>query len=80
MLLSCITLAFQVVCAKYCGEEHSPGRTSSRFCQPAPARMDCRNRNWPAFVFVQAPADGLPDLPDPFLITLLAIGTTFYVR
>ena len=59
MLLSCITLAFQVVCAKYVARTASAEDASPGFCQPAPACLDGRTGNWPGAVLVQGPADEL---------------------
>jgi O-antigen/teichoic acid export membrane protein len=79
MLLSCITLAFQVVCAKYIAKTES---TESR-CQ---VFASLHQRAWIAglgiglvLFLLRHPLTAYLNLPDPFLITLLALGTTFYV-
>ena len=79
MLLSCITLAFQVVCAKYVAKSTVEEDRVHVFAS-------LHQRSWLAgigiglllFLF-QRPLTAYLNLPDPFLITLLAIGTTFYV-
>src|SRR5579872_4358397 len=79
MLLSCITLSFQVVCAKYIA------KTSS-----AEERLDVfaglHQRSWLAgigiglLLFLLArPLTNYLNLPSPVLIYLLALGVTFYV-
>jgi len=79
MLLSCITLSFQVVCAKYIA------KTSS-----AEERLDVfaglHQRSWLAgigiglLLFLLArPLTNYLNLPSPVLIYLLALGITFYI-
>lgn len=79
MLLSCITLAFQVVCAKYVAKSKSPEERVHVFAS-------LHQRSWIAGIgiglllfLLKHPLTAYLNLPDPFLITLLAIGTTFYV-
>ena len=79
MLLSCITLAFQVVCAKYVAKSKSPEDRAQVFA-------GLHQRSWIAgigiglllFLF-KGPITAYLNLPDPFLIALLAAGTTFYI-
>ena len=79
MLLSCITLAFQVVCAKYVAKSTVQEDRVEVFAS-------LHQRSWVAgigiglllFLF-QRPLTAYLNLPDPFLITLLALGTTFYI-
>lgn len=79
MLMSAVTLSFQVVCAKYVARTKSPEEQARVF-----ARL--HQRAWMAgiaiglllFLSRQALARYL-NLPDPNLISLLALGTTFYI-
>jgi O-antigen/teichoic acid export membrane protein len=79
MLLSSITLAFQVICAKYIAKNASPERRIQVF-------DGLHQRAWIAgvtiglllFLFRQVLSDYL-NLPDPALISLLAVGTAFYI-
>jgi O-antigen/teichoic acid export membrane protein len=79
MLVSCITLAFQVVSAKYIARTPADEDQTRIFAT-------LLRRSWLAgisigallFVFKGLLTSYL-NLPDPFLITLLAIGTTFYI-
>jgi O-antigen/teichoic acid export membrane protein len=79
MLLSSITLAFQVVCAKYVAKSTS-----------APDRFQVfaslHQRSWIAGIgiglllfLLERPLTAYLNLPDPVLIWLLALGTTFYI-
>ncbi|MGA9390833.1 MAG: oligosaccharide flippase family protein [Candidatus Sulfotelmatobacter sp.] len=79
MLLSCITLAFQVVCAKYVAKGASPEDQCQVFA-------NLHQRSWIAgigiglllFLF-ERPLDTYLNLPDPVLISFLALGTAFYI-
>jgi O-antigen/teichoic acid export membrane protein len=79
MLLSCITLAFQVVCAKYVAKTAS---TEGRFHVFA----SLHQRAWMAgialalvlFLF-NHPLTAYLNLPDPALISMLALGMAFYI-
>jgi O-antigen/teichoic acid export membrane protein len=79
MLMSAVTLSFQVVCAKYVARTSSPEEKARVF-----ARL--HQRAWMAGIAIglllflgrNALARYL-NLPDPSLISLLAIGTTFYI-
>ncbi len=79
MLLSCITLAFQVVCAKYIAKTSSSEERSSLFAS-------LHQHSWLAgigiavllFVF-QHPLANYLNLPDLSLIWMLAVGTAFYI-
>src|SRR6202521_4875721 len=79
MLLSCITLAFQVVCAKYVAKGSSAEERSEVFA-------GLHQRSWIAgigiglllFLF-ERPLTSYLNLTDPVLISLLALGTAFYV-
>jgi O-antigen/teichoic acid export membrane protein len=79
MLLSCITLAFQVVCAKYVAKSKSPEDRAQVFA-------GLHQRSWIAGIgiglllfLLKGPITVYLNLPDPFLIALLAVGTTFYI-
>src|SRR4051794_36577577 len=79
MLASAITLSFQVVCAKYVASHDSATEKAAIF-----SRLHIRA--WMAgigigfllFVFNRALCNYL-NLPDPHLISLLALGTAFYI-
>jgi O-antigen/teichoic acid export membrane protein len=79
MLVSGITLSFQVVCAKYVAKTASPKAQAAVFAT-------LHQRSWLAgiaiglllFLFRQ-PLTAYLNLPNAFLITLLAVGTAFYI-
>jgi O-antigen/teichoic acid export membrane protein len=79
MLVSCITLAFQVVSAKYIARNPLVEDRASVFAS-------LHRRAWIAgisigallFLFEQ-PLTNYLNLPDPVLISLLALGTAFYI-
>jgi len=79
MLTSAITLSFQVVCAKYVASHDTGEDKSSIFAS-------LHLRAWMAgiaiglllFLFNRAITDYL-NLPDPVLISLLALGMAFYI-
>src|SRR3984885_1767702 len=79
MLLSCITLAFQVVCAKYVAKGATAEDRTDIFAS-------LHQRSWIAgigiglllFLFGR-PVTTFLNLPDPALISLLALGTAFYI-
>ena len=79
MLMSGITLSFQVVCAKYVARSTSDeGRTA--------VFAGLHQRSWIAGIsiglllfFLARPLTRYLNLPDPVLIWLLALGTTFYI-
>jgi O-antigen/teichoic acid export membrane protein len=79
MLLSCITLSFQVVCAKYVARSSSPEERNIVFA-------GLHQRSWITgvgiglllFLFCR-PLTSYLNLPSPVLIWLLALGTTFYI-
>ncbi|MFZ1009013.1 MAG: lipopolysaccharide biosynthesis protein [Candidatus Sulfotelmatobacter sp.] len=79
MLMSGITLSFQVVCAKYVAKSTSPESRASVFAK-------LHERSWIAGVVIgvilflaSRPIAGYLNLPDRSLIRLLALGTTFYI-
>ncbi|HTS04054.1 MAG TPA: oligosaccharide flippase family protein [Candidatus Eisenbacteria bacterium] len=79
MLASAITLSFQVVCAKYVASHETPEEKTAIFAS-------LHLRAWIAgvslglvlFLFNRAIQSYL-NLPDPVLISLLALGTAFYI-
>ncbi|HEV2400706.1 MAG TPA: oligosaccharide flippase family protein [Candidatus Sulfotelmatobacter sp.] len=79
MLTSAITLSFQVVCAKYVASHDDLAEKTEIF-------SSLHHRAWMAgvglglvlFLFNHALQKYL-NLPDPVLISLLALGTTFYI-
>lgn len=79
MLTSAITLSFQVVCAKYVASHETPEDKASIFAA-------LHLRAWVAgiaigfllFLFNRVITDYL-NLPDPVLISLLALGMAFYI-
>lgn len=79
MLMSCITLSFQVVSAKYVAKSASAEDRSVVFAS-------LHRRAWIAGVAIglllflcERPITAYLNLPDPVLISLLALGTAFYV-
>src|SRR5450631_4435817 len=79
MLVSCITLSFQVVCAKYIARSPSTELRASVFAS-------LHQRSWIAGLTIglllfmcSRPLAAYLNLPDPALISLLALGTAFYV-
>jgi O-antigen/teichoic acid export membrane protein len=79
MLLSCITLAFQVVCAKYVAKSASLEDRTNVFAT-------LHQRSWIAGIGIGlllflfgGPLTNYLNLPDPALISLLAVGTAFYI-
>jgi O-antigen/teichoic acid export membrane protein len=79
MLLSCITLAFQVVCAKYIAKSPSAEDRLQVFA-------NLHQRSWIAGIGIglllslfERPLTAYLNLPDPVLIWLLALGTAFYI-
>lgn len=79
MLMSAITLSFQVVCAKYVASRETEAEKTAVF-------SSLHLRAWMAgvgiglllFLFNHALQHYL-NLPDPVLISLLALGTAFYI-
>jgi O-antigen/teichoic acid export membrane protein len=79
MLMSAITLTFQVVCAKYVANHELPDEKAAVY-------HELHRRAWIAgiaigvalFLCRHVLADYL-NLPDSNLITLLGVGTTFYI-
>ena len=79
MLASAITLSFQVVCAKYVASHETPDEKAAIFAA-------LHLRAWASglalgmvlFVFNRVLMAYL-NLPDPVLISLLALGTAFYI-
>src|SRR6202051_1005876 len=79
MLISGITLSFQVVCAKYIARTASPEERNLVFAT-------LHQRSWMAGLILclllfltRGPLTAYLNLPDPILISLLAIGIAFYV-
>jgi O-antigen/teichoic acid export membrane protein len=79
MLLSCITLSFQVVCAKYIAKTPSVDDRSRVFAH-------LHQRSWMAGILIglllfllRGPLTDYLNLPDPALISFLALGTAFYI-
>jgi O-antigen/teichoic acid export membrane protein len=79
MLLSSITLAFQVVCAKYVAKSSSAEDRFEVFA-------NLHQRSWIAGIgiglllfLLERPLTSYLNLPDPVLIWLLALGTAFYI-
>jgi O-antigen/teichoic acid export membrane protein len=79
MLVSCITLSFQVVCAKYVAKSASSKAQSAVFAS-------LHQRSWIAGILIglllflcKGPLTAYLNLPDPVLISLLALGTAFYI-
>jgi O-antigen/teichoic acid export membrane protein len=79
MLVSCVTLSFQVVCAKYIARSSTPEKRTAVFAE-------LHSRSWIAgialglllFLFRGSVTRYLA-LPDPILVSLLALGAMFYI-
>jgi O-antigen/teichoic acid export membrane protein len=79
MLMSCLTLSFQVVTAKYVARTSSSEDRVRVFA-------GLHRRSWIAGVAIalllfllERPLTDYLNLPDPLLISMLALGTAFYV-
>ncbi len=79
MLMSCITLSFQVVSAKYVARSVSPEGRASIFAS-------LHRRSWIVGIAIglllfllEWPLTRYLNLPDPVLISLLALGTAFNI-
>jgi len=79
MLVSGITLSFQVVCAKYVAKSDSAKTQAAVFAK-------LHQRSWIAGIgiglllfLLKGPITAYLNLPDTFLISLLALGTAFYI-
>jgi O-antigen/teichoic acid export membrane protein len=79
MLMSAITLSYQVVCAKYVARRTSEEDASSIFAS-------LHQRSWITgigiallLVVLEGPLTRYLNLPDTNLIRLLAVGTAFYI-
>jgi O-antigen/teichoic acid export membrane protein len=79
MLVSCLTLSFQVVCAKYVAKSASSKAQGSVFAS-------LHQRSWVVGILIglllflcKGPLTTYLNLPDPVLISLLALGTAFYI-
>lgn len=79
MLLSCITLSFQVVCAKYVAKSESAEDRSAIFAGlHQRALLAGVSLGLLMFLFA-GPITRYLTLPDPVLIWLLALGMVFYI-
>jgi len=79
MLMSGITLSFQVVCAKYVARSSTPTARADVFA-------NLHQRSWIAglaigllLFLLKLPVTRYLSLPSPGLISLLALGTAFYI-
>jgi O-antigen/teichoic acid export membrane protein len=79
MLMSAVTLSFQVVCAKYVAKSSTEGDRVSVF-------SNLHQRSWVAGIAIglvlflfERPITRYLSLPDPMLVSLLALGTAFYI-
>jgi O-antigen/teichoic acid export membrane protein len=79
MLMSAITLSYQVVCAKYVARLSHPGERSAVFAT-------LHHRAWVAgigigllLILFQRPLNNYLNLPHAHLIAMLALGTAFYI-
>jgi O-antigen/teichoic acid export membrane protein len=79
MLMSAITLSFQVVCAKYVAKKTSSNERAAVF-------TSLHQRAWIAGIAIglllfllRRTLTAYLNLPDPVLISLLALGTAFYI-
>ena len=79
MLMSAITLTFQVVCAKYVAKQEFPAGKTAVFSL-------LHRQAWIAgislcllLVLFRSSINSYLNLPDPFLVVLLGLGTAFYI-
>lgn len=79
MLMSAATLSFQVVCAKYIARSATTQERMGIFA-------NLHQRSWVAGISVglilflfEGPITRYLSLPDPVLVSLLALGTAFYI-
>ncbi len=79
MIVSCLTLSFQVVCAKYVAKSGSDAERDAIFAT-------LHQRSWSCGIILalllflfRDPLTSYLNLPSPFLITLLALGSAFYI-
>jgi O-antigen/teichoic acid export membrane protein len=79
MIVSCLTLSFQVVCAKYVAKSTSPLERETVFAS-------LHQRSWVTaiglallLVVFKGPLTSYLNLPSSRLIILLALGTAFYI-
>lgn len=79
MLMSAVTLSYQVVCAKYIARISQPNERSAVYAT-------LHQRSWIAgfgiallLILFQAPITNYLNLPHEHLIDLLALGTAFYI-
>jgi O-antigen/teichoic acid export membrane protein len=79
MLLSCITLSFQVVCAKYVAK-------STTLDEKVAVFTTLHQRSWITGVLIglllfllRGPLTAYLNLPDPALMSMLALGTACYI-
>ncbi|HVH86176.1 MAG TPA: oligosaccharide flippase family protein [Terriglobales bacterium] len=78
MLLSCISLSFQMVCAKFVARNETPNAKSSVY-----RRISRQAWQWGAVValvlaIAQKPITGYLRMPNSWVIAVLAIGMAFY--
>jgi O-antigen/teichoic acid export membrane protein len=79
MLLSAVTLSFQLVCAKFVARNPNPGSKAAVY-------RDLRKQAWITGTVValilavsQSPISKYLRLPDPWLLGVLALGIAFYI-
>lgn len=79
MLVSALTLAFQIVCAKFVARNETAGSKSAVYAT-------LMRRAWlvgitlgTGLVFFSAPTAAYLHLPSPTLVILLAVGISFYI-
>ena len=79
MLLSCITLSFQLVCAKFVAKNQTPGGKAAVY-------LGLRRRAWAMGIAIAAllilasgPITAYLNLRSSTLVILLAVGTAFYI-
>lgn len=79
MLISCITLSFQLVCAKFVARNESPGAKAAVY-------MGLRRRAWlfgiaiaSLLILASGPLSAYLNLHSPTLVILLAVGIAFYI-
>jgi len=79
MLASAITLSFQVVCAKYVAGYETPDDKAAIFAALHLRAWLCGIVIGSLIFIFNRPLMAYLNLPDPALISLLALGTAFYI-
>ncbi len=79
MLMSAITLTFQVVCAKYVAKQETPAEKIAVFAMLHQQALIAGISLGLLLILFKGAISTYLNLPDPFLIVLLGLGTAFYI-